>query len=116
MFRIDMEFMRGMLFVRLEGILSKRTSKQLNEVLDQMIYEQGIRYFVINLENLKLINEDGIQSIMNHYLLIEMYDGKLVICGYHHKLRKQIRNEVNLIFQSIESSHNELGAFRLIHV
>lgn len=116
MFQIEMEFIRGMLFVRLEGILSKRTSKQLNQVLDRMINEQGIRYFVINLENLKSIDESGIQSIVDHYFDAIMHDGKLVVCGYDQVANRKVTKEVNLVFQNIESSSNELGAFRLINI
>lgn len=116
MFHIDMEFIRGMLFVRLEGILSKRTSNELNEVLDKMIYEHGIRYFVINLENLTSIDEAGIKSIMDHYFDVIMHEGKLVVCGYDNIAKRHVRNEVNLAFQNIESSNNELGAFHLINI
>ena len=116
MFHIDMEFIRGMLFVRLEGILSKRTSNELNEALDKMIHEHGIRYFVINLENLTSIDEAGIKSIMEHYFDVIMHEGKLVVCGYDNITKRHVRNEVNLAFQNIESSNNELGAFHLINI
>jgi len=116
MIQIDMEFVRGMLFVRLEGILSKRTSRKLNEVMDKMINEQGIRYFVINLENLVSIDEAGIKIIMDHYFDTIMHDGKLVVCGYDQILRRKVSNEVDLAFQNIESSNNELGAYKLIHI
>ena len=116
MFQINMEFVRGMLFVRLEGILSKRTSSELNEVLDRMINKHGIRYFVINLENLISIDETGIQSIMEHYFDVIMHDGKLVVCGYDNISNVYVRNEGNLAFQNIESSSNELGAFHLINI
>ena len=66
MLQIDMEFARGMLFIRLFGILNKKTSKDLKKTLDKMIDEQGIRYFVMNLENLDYIDEDGIHLIMNN--------------------------------------------------
>ncbi len=116
MFQINMEFIRGMLFVRLEGILSKRTSKELNLVLDKMIHEQGVRYFVINLENLKYIDEVGIQSIINHYFDVVMHEGKLVVCGYDSHIKKQVKKDLDIAFQNIENSSNELGAFRLINI
>lgn len=116
MFQIDMEFIRGMLFVRLEGILSERTSIELNHVLDKMINEHGIKFFVINLESLTSIDEAGIESIMEHYFDVIMHNGKLVVCGYDNVLKRHVRNEVNLAFQNIESSNNELGAFRLINI
>ena len=116
MLEIDMEFARGMLFIRLSGILSKRTSKDLKKTLDKMIDEQGIRYFVMNLENLNSIDEDGIHLIMNRYFDITLHDGKLVICGYDPHIQKHVKNDLDQAFQNIESSSNELSALRLINI
>ncbi len=116
MFDIEMEFVRGMLFVRLDGILSKKTSKDLNLVLNRMINEQGIRYFVINLENVNQIDEDGIKSLIDRYFDVSMHNGKLVVCGYNHNLESQICDEVNIAFKNIENSNDELGAFHLINI
>lgn len=114
MLEINLEFMRGMLFVRLEGVLDTNTYTKLSDCLDSMIHEKELKYFVINLEYLEWIDERGIQSIIDRYFDITLHDGKLVVCGYHQEFTKNL--EVNSIFSKIEKTSNELGALKLINI
>ena len=116
MFHIEMEFVRGMLFVRLDGVLSARTTEELRCVLDRMIHGEGIRYFVINLENLDYMDDVGLQSIMDHYFDIVLHDGKLVVCGKDGHVKIKANTKLIENFHQIESSRNELEACRLIHI
>ena len=114
MLDINLEFIRGMLFVRLEGILSNNTYTKLSDCLDSMIHEKGLKYFVLNLENLNYIDEKGIESLIARYFDVTLHDGKLVICGYNDKLNEKL--ELGNIFNQIESTNNELGALKLINI
>jgi len=116
MFQIEMEFVRGILFVRLEGVLSSRTSEELRCALDRMIHDEGIRYFVINLESLDYMDDVGLQSIMNHYFDIVLHDGKLVVCGSDDHVKIKANTKLIENFKMIESGQNELEACRLIHI
>ena len=116
MFQIDMEFVHGMLFVRLEGVLSKRTSKELNEVLDRMIHVHGVRFFVINLEALSFLDEDGINVIMSHYQDVVLHDGRLIVCGDRSHLNQKVADELDQALPDVERSSDELSAFRLMHI
>lgn len=114
MLNINLEFVRGMLFVRLEGVLDNNTYTKLSDCLDTMIHDKGLRYFIINLEELDYIDNNGIQTIIDRYFDVVLHDGRLVICGY----RKQALREIKLdnIFEQIERSTNELGALKLINI
>ncbi len=114
MLDISLEFVRGMLFVRLEGVLNQNTYTKLSDCLDEMIHEKGLKYFVINLESLDSMDENGLQTIIDRYFDITLQDGKLVICGYHHQFSKNI--ELGHVFDKIERTNNELGALRLINL
>lgn len=114
MLDINLEFVRGMLFVRLDGVLDKNTYTKLSDCLDTMIYEKGLKYFVINLESLDYMDEEGVQAIINRYFDVALHDGKLVICGYSNQASLDIK--LGKIFNRIEKSNNELGAFHLIHI
>ncbi len=114
MLEINLEFVRGMLFVRLEGVLDKNTYTKLSDCLDIMIHEKGLKYFVVNLENLNFIDENGLQTIIDRYFDVSLHDGKLVICGYHDRFQKNL--EIDNIFNQIERTQNELGALKLIHI
>lgn len=114
MLDINLKFSRGMLFVRLNGILDKSTCSKLSDCLDNMINERELKYFVLNLENLTSIDERGLQSIIDRYFDAVLHDGKLVICGYNNQFTENL--EVKSIFEQIEHTNNKLGAFRLINI
>lgn len=114
MLEINLEFVRGMLFVRLEGVLDTNTYTKLSDCLDTMIHEKGIKYFVVNLENLDYIDENGLQTIIDRYFDVVLHDGKLVICGYNDQFKKNL--EISGIFDQIEKTSNELGALKLINL
>lgn len=114
MLDISMEFIRGMLFVRLDGTLDGNTYTKLSDCLYTMIHEKGLKYFVINLENINHIDENGIQVLIDRYFDITLHDGKLVICGYNNKFDKKIH--LTNIFKQITNTNNELGALKLINI
>lgn len=114
MLEINLEFIRGMLFVRLDGVLDINTYTELSDCLDTMIHEKGLKYFVVNLENLTYIDENGLQAIVNRYFDVALHDGKLVICGYNDQFKKNL--EIGNIFKQIETTPNELGALKLINI
>lgn len=114
MLEINLEFVRGMLFVRLDGVLDEYTYTKLSDCLDMMIHEKGLKYFVINLENLDTIDESGLQAIIDRYFDVTLHDGKLVICGYHNQFHNNL--EIDHIFDKIEKIPNELGALQLINI
>lgn len=114
MLDINLEFIRGMLFVRLEGVLDNNTYTKLSDCLDDMIHNKKLKYFVLNLEKLDIIDDEGINTIIERYFDVSLNDGKLVICGY----RNQYQDDFILgdIFSKIEHSSNELGALKLINI
>lgn len=114
MLNINLEFVRGMLFVRLDGVLDHNTYTKLSDCLDDMIYDKGLRYFVVNLENLDYIDENGMQAIINRYFDVVLHDGKLVICGYNNQFEDNIY--VKEALDIIDKSSNELNALKLINL
>ena len=60
--RIVME--KGILFVRCYGVINKETKKELEKTLESAINEVGIKYLLLNVENIYYINTE-IESIIN---------------------------------------------------
>ena len=114
MLEIGLEFARGILFIRLKGRLDTNDCQELNDCLDKMINEKGLKYFILNLEELSYIDEKGIKIIVDRYFDVVLHDGKLVICGFVDKYLKNI--EIKNIFNSIEHTSNELTALKLINI
>ena len=114
MLNIDLEFVYGMLFVRLDGELNSNTYRKLSNCLENMIYNNGLKCFVLNMENLTCIDDKGLKEIINKYFDIKLNDGKLVICGYNSKLKNKHNIELENVFSQIEHVNNELSAYRLL--
>jgi len=114
MLDINLEFARGMLFIRLSGILDINTSMKLSNLLDDMINEKGLKYFVVNLHELSYIDEKGLQAIIDRYFDIALHNGKLVVCGYKDNFNSSIK--IKNIFNKIEHTNNELSALKLINI
>lgn len=115
MLDINIEFRKGILFIRLEGILNYETVYKLNEEVLNTIKTNGIKYIVFNLENLYYIDMDGIKAIMNHYNLVNSYNGKSLICGISSSLVKNRIKQSNILDYLSETS-NELSALKLINL
>lgn len=114
MLNIDLEYKRGILFLRLDGILNKNTNFILEDALKNVLYKAGIRYLLINFEKLNEIDQRGIETIINSYhLYLENY-GKLMICGYNDKIRMNIEKS-NLLKYAFNIS-NEISAFNIINI
>ena len=96
MLEINLEFIRGMLFVRLSGRLDINTYKKLSDCLDDMINDKGLKYFIVNLEELSYLDEKGLKAITDRYFDVTKHDGKLIICGYDNP-----NIEINSILKKI---------------
>ena len=92
MLNIDMEFKKGVLFVRLNGILNEETSLILDEDLTSIIKNNLIKNVSINLKHVSYIDKEGIDVIRKNYHIIKELNGKLMICG----LKKLIFNKHKL--------------------
>ena len=52
MLNINIEFTKGVLFVRLEGILTDDNELGIENTITEIINDGGIRYLVFNISNL----------------------------------------------------------------
>ncbi len=111
--QLNFEFRKGLLFIRLIGILNKENSKELVLHLDKFINQQGVKYFVINLENLEYLDKDGLEVLQRKYEDMVLHDGKLVICGYKNEyIKRMVEEEMKDAYKV----KDELKAFQLIQV
>ena len=90
MLRINSEFRKGIMFIRINGNLNKKN-------IDN-IYCEDFKYIVFNFDNLLSIDSYAIKYIINYNEKMEKINGKLLIC------------ETNTNF----SIDNELKAFNIL--
>lgn len=106
-----MEFKRGILFVRLSGILNGDTCSTFNKELNELISINGIKYVLINLNGLEYVDRYGIDTIISNYNSILRNNGKLLLCGITRLFEYD-----SSITKNLYQISDERSAFNLIHI
>ena len=105
MLKINMEFRKGILFVRLKGPLTRLTYRSLNDYLIPVINNNGIRYLVYNLEAVSIIDNYGKASLKQGVDAARNNLGEGGICNAH----KYFKDEFNIF-------ENELVALTKLQI
>lgn len=111
MLKIDIEYKKGILFVRLLGDVNKSTIKDM-EIVDNIIKKAGIKYLLINLEKVVIIRPDEISKMISKYKTLIGDDGKIVICGYYNPMKLSINTSDSRVY----ISDREVSAFNIINI
>ena len=115
MLEINFENRKGVLFVRLEGILDKNTVSKLQNEITDMIKDNGIRNVVFNLSKLKSIDMRGINNLLYDYELCRNNKGKTLICGISSSIVRNRIDNTRLLKYMMETS-DELSALNIINL
>ena len=115
MLDIDMEFHRGILFVRLIGNLNERTTGKLNREVIDFIKINGIRNIVYNVSNLEQIDCYGINALLDSNDECKKNRGKAFLCGLNNMLVKRRIENSRLLNHMFETS-DELSALNVINL
>lgn len=105
MLKINLEYRKGILFVRLKGNLNANTAPRFEEYTIPIIKDYGIKYMVYNLDELVSIDNVGEDALLTGGKCVKTNDGKVLL----------INNRVNtqLKFDKIS---NELVALDLLKI
>ncbi len=115
MLKIELEFRKGVLFVRLNGKLNKYTKSKLEEEVLPVILKHGITNLVINLDKLTSIDTYGINALINTSNVVNSLSGKLIVCSITNNIVKSKLNNKEYITNFYEVS-NELTALGVINI
>lgn len=115
MLNINMEYRKGILFVRLTGTFNNETSPKVEKEVSQMINQGGIKYLVFNIENVNYIDMSGIDAMMKNYDMICENKGKAIVCGLNNELVRY-RIENSRLLKYMYETSNELSAFNIIQL
>ena len=111
MLSIDVDVIKGIMFINLEGELSSKTISKLESEINYLIYKQGMHLFVFNFNNLDTIEYGIIETIQNKLIEIFLNCGKVVMCGLNDCNRKLIGVHDRLFFVN-----NERDAFEYLYI
>ena len=110
MLKMDLEYNKGILFVRLEGNLNRKSSYKLNNYLVPVILKHKIKYLVYNMYLLDEIDESGLDALLNTKCAIRTNKGKICLCELSEELEKRMKR------LKIKKTATELTALDLIEV
>ena len=104
MLKIDSEYSKGILFVRIKGNLNRRTSFKLNNFLVPAILKHKIKYLVYNIDNI------GLNALEKGSRAIKANQGLSLICEIPKTLEESFKNI------KIEKTLNELTAIKKVAI
>lgn len=110
MLKVDMEYEKGILYVRLNGILDRKVCYKINNYIVPVVLKHKVKYLVFNLFNLKDIDESGMDSLLNVKCAIRANKGKICLCDVSDEVRFKIKR------LRMKVASNELAANRLINI
>ena len=110
MLNIEMEFKRGILFIRVDGELTKSTINTFDESIIPTILTNGIKYAVINMEKIYAIDEEGMKALSNLNEITSNNNGRTVICSLSNKLKES--SNVYKGMNPFYEADDELSAYR----
>ena len=102
MLKINTKFYDGIMFIRLDGILSKKEVYKFKKEVTNIIRENKIGKVVFNLANLNYIDKYGINSILQSNI-----NNNNLICNTTKELSNKFRK------YNFKIAENELEALRL---
>lgn len=91
MLKMDLEYKSGVLFIRLEGNLIRKTNYKINNYILPVIIKHHIKYVIYNLKNLKNIDESGIDAILNTKCKIKKNRGIIYLCEVSDIISSKIK-------------------------
>jgi len=115
MLEINLEFRKGILFIRLEGSLIKETISLFKDTIKHVVKENGIRYIVFNINGLNKIDDYGIKALQNSHKITKENNGNSLICSIKEERIKQ-KIKKSRLEEYIYEVSDELAAFNIINL
>lgn len=79
MLDINIEFTKGVLFVRLSGLLNKSNSINIENNIVNILTKSGIKFLVFNTFELNIMEETNLFETCSK--IINKNGGKMIVCG-----------------------------------
>lgn len=115
MLKIDMEFKRGILFIRLDGSLNKMSKQKFENDVIPVVLKYGLKYVVVNLDKVNTIDNEGVNSLMELSEIVSKTNGKTTLCSLTSEcVKTSLREfEYNNMFYETSNELTALGVMKL---
>lgn len=107
---MDLEYCKGVLFVRLDGHLTRKNTYRINNYLAPVLLKHRIKYLVYNLFSVLSIDESGVDALLRTKHAIKSNHGCVYVCEVPEHLKKKIKR------LRMKETQNELTALEILKV
>lgn len=111
MINTNLEYNKGVLFVRLSGYINHNMSFKINNILVPKILEKGIKYLVFNFYDVDDIDSFGLDALLNVKCAIKTNKGKICLCELSKYLEKKIKLLKIIKVNSEVNALNRIGEY-----
>ena len=108
MFNYKIEIFKGILFVRLNGILNKTNISDSNKEIIPLILKNGIKNVIFNLNDVIELSNEGIDFFNDNQKAVNFNNGQMIICN--------LPNNISLDNKKFKIVPSEIKAIRLLSV
>ena len=95
----DFVFKKGILFIELKGDVTKETSFLFKDEITPLILDNGIKNVIINVSNLKNIDDYGINALYDSCLILNK-ESDIKISEIPYYLRSKFKHLLKYIKES----------------
>ena len=101
MFKLELKYKNQILFAKLKGVLDRKNSYKINNYLNYVIKKHGIKHLVYDWQELKMIDNYGLDALLKSKYYIKKNKGKIYVEGaygsleYLRRYLKIPKNECN---------------------
>jgi Anti-anti-sigma regulatory factor (antagonist of anti-sigma factor) len=113
MLDINLEFRKGILFVRLDGRLNNLTISKFEREIISLIEDNGIGQIFFNLRNLTRIDKEGIKVLIKINNMVKKRQG---LCMYCESECIYVNEKLSNLYLNnyLKKQKNELDALTLV--
>lgn len=93
MLEMDIDVIKGIIFIHLGGEFNKDTFGQFDRELNYLLYKQGMHFFVLDFNSVEKIDPNTFSWLKDKLVEIFLNGGKVVIKGLEERYEKKISKQ-----------------------
>ncbi len=106
MLKVDMEYEKNILYVRLKGDLTRKVCYKINNYIVPVVLKHKIKYLVFNLLELRDIDESGVDALLNTKCAIKTNKGKICLCEVGSEVSKKLKRlKIRMVSNEAMANH-----------
>lgn len=111
---IDIDYKKGVLFIRIIGYFIRSNISRFEEKVIPIILELTAKKVSINLSNIVMIDNYGLESFIKISNIVNRFDGRVAICDINNEIKKFMKRSD--VFDYCFSSRNEKSVLGVLNI